>query len=626
MKTLLWIGDDPRSKSGYGRVLNEMLPYLSKEYDIHILSVDYKGPSNEYNIIDSNDGTSYGFRSVVKYYNEIKPDIFILLSDHKIIWGWLLELYNHCDISTCNIIPYVCTEYIGIWKSDMEIYNKVCSHILVMANYTGEEMKKQGCIIPYTRLSHGYPTTLHKKDKLESRKLLNINENAFVFFSGNKNQPRKRLDILLRAYVVFLEKHPHDNILLVMNCGLIDMGVNIPELYKRLCEDHNIPNYESKIYYINKTNSPSQLTDNELSVIYSSCDVGITTSTGEAFGLIPFEMSLFNVPQIIPNFGGIIESIVNGAIKININDYYVYPNVIQSSCGIGGIVHFNDVAQGMELYYTDKQLFNKHCITVIRNLEGYTWEEVSNQCIQILNKQFYIESKYKIPSKELIDEYQSLLMKYNYVFEKMNSFLKVNNEIVEGGCMFEHAQLSCIKDEYGLNKQLNLYDLSKNSETILEIGFNLGNSALLYLLSNSKSKIICFDICIHKYVKLCFNYLNKLFPNRLQLIEGDSTKTIPLFYEKKYNNYFDLIHIDGGHEKHIAHQDFLNTYPMAKNLIIFDDDCIPHINSLLESYIQEKLVEEYYHYESIRWTHKLLKKVSNSNIKQLNKNSFKITF
>ena len=30
-KKLLWMGDDPCSKSGYGRVLNEMLPYFHRK-------------------------------------------------------------------------------------------------------------------------------------------------------------------------------------------------------------------------------------------------------------------------------------------------------------------------------------------------------------------------------------------------------------------------------------------------------------------------------------------------------------------------------------------------------------------------------------------------------------------
>ena len=612
-KKLLWMGDDPRSKSGYGRVLNEMLPYLSKSFEVIILAIGYKGNTDQTQIIDSSDGTPFGFKSIVENYNQIKPDIFILINDHKIIWGWLSALKENCDLSFCKIIPYVCTEYIGISRKDMIIYNETCHHILVMANFTGEEMKKRGCNIDYTRLSHGYPQTLTNIDTQIAKNKLNISPNAFVFYSGNRNQPRKRLDIIIRAYVEFLKKYQYQDVLLMMNCGLTDMGINIPELYEQLCLDNQIENYMSKIYYCNKTHNSSEFNDEELSLFYSCANVGITTSTGESFGLIPFEMCLFNVPQIIPNFGGIIETIKEGCIAVQPNDYYTYPNVIQSANGTGAIIHYKEVAQAMEMYYTNKEIYKKHSKSIKNNLNNCSWEDVSNQCIHFLNNQLY--SKYKIPSKELIDEYENILKKHDYIFKKMDCFLKINNEFLEGGCMYEHGNYTCIEDKTFLNKQLNLYELSKNCEHIIEIGFNLGNSALLYLLSNSKSKIVCFDICTHKYVKLCFDYLNELFPNRMILIEGDSTKTIPMFYEDKYNNYFDLIHIDGGHQQEIAHQDFMNTLPMAKNIIIFDDDWLEHLNDLIKSYIKQNLVSEYFYFKSIKYTHKLL--IKNNNITNL---------
>ena len=383
---LLWIGDDPRSKSGYGRVLNEMVPYLSIQYEITILAIGYKGSSSQVNIIDSNDGTPFGFKSIIKTYNEIKPDIFILLNDHKIIWGWLNALNDNCNLSNTKIIPYVCTEYTGIPESDMDIFNKVCHHIFVMANFTGDEMKKRGCNIPYTRISHGYPLTLNKYNKQEARKLLNIPENAFVFYSGNRNQPRKRIDIIIRSYVEFLKKYSNEDVLLLMNCGLIDMGIDIPELYQRLCKDNQIMNFESKIYFCNNTIHPSEFNDQDLSIIYSCCDVGITTSTGESFGLIPFEMSLFDVPQIIPNYGGIIETMREGCIKVDPSDYYVYPRVLQSACGEGAIVHYKDIFSAMEKYYTKKEFYMNHSQNVKNNLIGYSWEEVSKFTIKVIEK------------------------------------------------------------------------------------------------------------------------------------------------------------------------------------------------------------------------------------------------
>ena len=69
------------------------------------------------------------------------------------------------------------------------------------------------------------------------------------------------------------------------------------------------------------------------------------------------------------------------------------------------------------------------------------------------------------------------------------------------------------------------------------------------------AKIKLFDIGEHKYVKDCFEYLNKKFPDRLELVIGDSTKTVP----KNKNKIYDLVHIDGGHFGDIPKKDLNNT-------------------------------------------------------------------
>lgn len=129
-----------------------------------------------------------------------------------------------------------------------------------------------------------------------------------------------------------------------------------------------------------------------------------------------------------------------------------------------------------------------------------------------------------------------------------------------------------------LNKRLNLFNFSKNAQTILEIGFNAGHSCLMYLLSNPNSTIHLFDIGTHAYTRPCFEYLNSTFPGRLQIVYGDSRVSLPA-YEKKI---FDLIHVDGGHEEQIVRSDILNIHHFASKdtIIISDDDDHPHIARL----------------------------------------------
>lgn len=69
-----------------------------------------------------------------------------------------------------------------------------------------------------------------------------------------------------------------------------------------------------------------------------------------------------------------------------------------------------------------------------------------------------------------------------------------------------------------VNKMRHIYELAKECNgDILEIGFNAGNSSLIFLMANPTCKIYAFDICIHSYVKPCVDYLNRHFGNRVIL-------------------------------------------------------------------------------------------------------------
>ena len=139
----------------------------------------------------------------------------------------------------------------------------------------------------------------------------------------------------------------------------------------------------------------------------------------------------------------------------------------------------------------------------------------------------------------------------------------------------------------------------------MEIGFNAGHSSLLYLLANPSSKLTIFDICEHKYTLPCFKYLQSVFPNRLEIFPGDSTKTVPEFSINNPNTKFDLIHIDGAHFGSIANKDFYNSLPLASDIIVWDDTQMKTLNDLLNGYIKKGLVSEIFMYKTLVYQHRI---------------------
>ena len=108
-------------------------------------------------------------------------------------------------------------------------------------------------------------------------------------------------------------------------------------------------------------------------------------------------------------------------------------------------------------------------------------------------------------------------------------------------------------------------------QTILEVGFNRGHSAELFL-AYSNALVYSFDLGVHQVAQMGKRYLDHRFPNRLHLTLGDSRKTIPAFAAQK-NIKMDLIFIDGGHQEEEALADLRNCWALAhkKTLLIMDD-------------------------------------------------------
>jgi predicted O-methyltransferase YrrM len=162
----------------------------------------------------------------------------------------------------------------------------------------------------------------------------------------------------------------------------------------------------------------------------------------------------------------------------------------------------------------------------------------------------------------------------------------INNsgELLEGNIFTQHHTTTYTNLFINKVKNISNVILNKNIKNVMEIGFNSGFSALLMLISNPNVNITCYDLGEHKYTIPCYEILKQLFQDRINIIIGDSTKTL-----QDNNNKYDLIHIDGGHTTEVATSDIIYSYRLSKKgtILIMDDYDFYNLHPLWDYYKNE---------------------------------------
>jgi predicted O-methyltransferase YrrM len=222
-----------------------------------------------------------------------------------------------------------------------------------------------------------------------------------------------------------------------------------------------------------------------------------------------------------------------------------------------------------------------------------------------------VNNEYNIHSDKVIYHFPGGVGVYDHKIEKMTTFLNsikdftiANNiqktkeyinehllpiiyncgEALEGNIFMLHHTTNYT--DLFLNKSKNISNLvlNKNIKNVMEIGFNSGFSTLLMLLTNPNMCITCFDLGEHKYTYPCYQKIKENFGDKINIIIGDSTKTL-----QNHDGCYDLIHIDGGHLTEIAESDIINSYRLSKQgtILIMDDYDFSNLHELWDNYINK---------------------------------------
>lgn len=123
---------------------------------------------------------------------------------------------------------------------------------------------------------------------------------------------------------------------------------------------------------------------------------------------------------------------------------------------------------------------------------------------------------------------------------------------------------------------------SRKEVQVCEIGFNGGHSAANYLLLNTfgqRVRYVGFDLGEHAYAHNAQRFLKALFGDLIQVVWGDSERTLPEFRAANPGFACDLAMVDGLHTYDAALTDSLNFLPLTRagSVLAIDDMAMPEL-------------------------------------------------
>jgi D-inositol-3-phosphate glycosyltransferase len=379
MAKVLWYGD-ACCNTGFGRVTHSVLDHLHKQHDITVIGVNAVGDPHDYPFTiypaaTVNAPDRHGFARIPEVLNNVKPDIFLALGDIWVLnqaWERAQFLKETHKFKFLAYFPVDSQSYCGDMLRNIPYWDMAITFSLGSA----ERLLNQG--VPAQQLGvipHGVDVgRFSPMSKEEAREQLGLPKDKFIVFNGNRNQPRKRIDLTIQAFAKFAQDKP--DTALYLHMGLKDLGWDVMPLFRHEMEKRGLDPEHRLILTSNSMSYNDAPPDELLNVIYNSVDVGLNTADGEGWGLVSFEHASCRKPQIVPSHT-VCKDLWDGVgMTANIATW-----VYDKDLGVErGLVDTDHVAKLLTDLYKSKDLYNEvadSCYALTQRRE-YRWESVAN--------------------------------------------------------------------------------------------------------------------------------------------------------------------------------------------------------------------------------------------------------
>jgi glycosyltransferase involved in cell wall biosynthesis len=390
MAKILWYGDI-LSNTGFARVTHSILEHLSRTNEVVAFGINYTGdphdlPFKVYPAGAQNPSDRFGIGRLPRVVEQEKPDFVICLNDIWIVNQVWERIHLLRDSLKFKFIAYFPVDS-NYYMSSMLAYIKDWDFAITFSIEQAQRLLMQGVqpkllgVVPHG-LDQGkfYPI-----DRAVARKALRLPEDKFIVLNANRNQPRKQIDLTIKAFAEFAVGKPDTQLYLHMSEK--DLGWDIRAIFDAEMRRRNLEADNRLIMTTNNIDYTNAPPDDLLNKIYNACDVGINTANGEGWGLVSFEHASCRKPLVLPNHTSFSDIWKSSALLADIAAW-VYDRDLSVE---RGIVDVKDMAAMLTKLYEDKYFYEdvaESCFKVTQN-PAYRWDRISeafNKAMEELSK------------------------------------------------------------------------------------------------------------------------------------------------------------------------------------------------------------------------------------------------
>ncbi len=328
----------------------------------------------------------FGFAALPEVIRRKKPNVVMIYNDLAVV-GQFVEMIRKSGIPR-DFQIWVYADQVYTMQNQMfiDMLNRDTDRIFAFTPYWKKCLKDQGVTRPIDIILHGFDKRkCFSMPRDLARKQLQLPTDMFLFLNLNRNQPRKRYDILIMAFVELIVKYPTKPIFLLCICDKGEKGGWwLFELFARELKLRGVPVEPFGSRLIVSAQNMS-FRDEDINMFYNAADVGISTADGEGWGLCQFEQMGVGVPQVVPDIGGYKEfCTADNSMIVPAKVRYYQPSV---HCPVGGEAHAcdpHDVCIAMEEYVLNSDKREAHGKAAKEKVLSYTWDRAAEPLIRRL--------------------------------------------------------------------------------------------------------------------------------------------------------------------------------------------------------------------------------------------------